>query len=142
MTVEQIQKILEGTPNSSADDFIEPLPERIKAPNFPLDALGDILGGAAKQLAYHVQTGQGLAGQSVLAAASLVAQSHINIKRGSIGESPVSLFCLSIAESGDRKSSLDRLALHPIREYEKKQRDKLTDEIMEYTSALTAWDTQ
>lgn len=142
MSVEQIQKIMEETPNSSANDFIEPLPERIDAPKFPLDALGDILGGAAKQLAYHVQTGQGLAGQSVLAAASLVAQSHINIKREAIGESPVSLFCLSIAESGDRKSSLDRLALHPIREYEKKQRDKLADEMMEYTSALTAWDTQ
>lgn len=135
----EIKNLLEQTLPVSASDLIEPLPERIAAPKFPIDALGDILGGAAKQMAYHVQTGQGLAGQSVLAAASLVAQPHINIQRGAIGISPVSLFCLSIAESGDRKSTLDRLALEPIRVYEAEQRDNLATEQKKYAAQLETW---
>lgn len=142
MSKASIQKLIEQSSDLSVKELIEPLPERCVAPKFPLDALGEILGGAAKQLAYHVQTSQGLAGQSVLAAVSLVAQSHINIRRDTIGESPVSLFCLSIAESGDRKSTLDRLALTPIREYEKEQRDKLEGEITNYHSKLNAWNMQ
>lgn len=137
-----MKKIMDDAKVLSPRDFIEVLPERLAAPKFPLDALGEILGEAAKRLAYHVQTGEGLAGQSVLAAASLVAQSFININRGVIGSSPVSLFCLSIAESGDRKSTLDRLALAPLREYEKYQRDLLVEDEKKYRSASQAWEVQ
>jgi len=142
MSKSKIRQLMKEATVLSPQDFIEELPERLVAPKFPLDALGDTLGGAAKQLAYHVQTGESLAGQSVLAAASLVAQSFINIIRGGIGSGPVSLFCLSIAESGDRKSTLDRLALAPLRLYEKYQRDLLIEDEKKYRSALQAWEIQ
>lgn len=137
-----IKNLVDQMPFLSEKDLIAPLPKRHEAPKFPLDALGDILGGAAKRLAYHVQTGEGIAGQSVLAAASLVTQSFININRQGIGNGPVSIFCLSIAESGDRKSSLDRLALAPIREYEMDQREKLITEEKMYRVQLQAWEMQ
>lgn len=139
MSKAHIKILLEQTPDTSVNDLIEPLPERLAAPEFPIDALGEILGGAAKRMAYHIQTGQGLAGQSVLAAASLVAQAHISVQRGFIGVSPVSLFCLSIAESGDRKSTLDRVALEPIRAYEAEQRENLAAEQKRYATQLETW---
>lgn len=142
MSKDKINMLLKEASTLSAKNLIEPLPKRLALPEFPLDALGDILGGAARQLAYHVQTGNGLAGQAVLAAASLVVQSHINVKRGVIGNSPISLFCLSIAESGDRKSTLDRLAIAPIREYEREEQAKLVAEMKQYTTALDAWEMQ
>ena len=120
-------------------DSPEPLPERHVAPKFPMDALGPVLGEAAKRLAYHVQAPEGMAGQSVLAAVSLIAQSHINAKRGPIGIGPVSIFCLTVAESGDRKSTLDRLALAPIREYEKQREIEVSDQEKRYKTELKAW---
>lgn len=120
-------------------DSPDPLPERYIAPKFPLDALGEILGEAAKRLAYHVQVPEGMAGQSVLAVASLVAQAYINVQRGDIGLGPVSLFLLSVAESGDRKSSVDRLALAPIREYEARRVKAMQEDLNRYKAAMEAW---
>ncbi len=42
MSKVQIKTLLEQAPNISINDLIEPLPERIAAPDFPIDALGEI----------------------------------------------------------------------------------------------------
>lgn len=118
----------------------QPLPEKETSPNYPVQALGPILGEAACALAYHVQAPLGLAAQSVLAAAALVAQGYIDVERGRIGRGPVSLFCLSVAESGDRKSSVDKLALKPIRDFEAARREHLKEDLLQYKSSMTAWE--
>ena len=117
-----------------------PLPDKPRDIEFPIDALGPILGSAAKAIAYHVQTPLGLAGQSVLAAASLVSQSHIDVARGHIGKGPVSLFVLSVAESGDRKSATDRLALKPVRDFEAMRHSEVEDERKRFRANQTAWE--
>jgi hypothetical protein len=116
------------------------LPEVMKYPAYPVDALGPILGAAAKALADHVHCPAGLAGQSVLAAAALVAQCHINVARGKIGTGPVSLYCLSVADSGERKSSVDKLALRPIRNLEARHRRLQKSEFLRYKASKHAWE--
>lgn len=142
MSPENIKKLIESAPVESPPvrvSLADPLPEQYSLPKFPLDALGEILGNAAKRMAYHVQVPEGIAGQSVLAAASLVAQAHINVQRGNIGVGPASIFCLSIAESGDRKSTVDRLALAPIRFYENKRLLEMPEKEKRYKSELDSW---
>lgn len=117
-----------------------PLPEKPAPLTYPVEALGPILGEAAKAIAFHVQVPLGIACQSVLAASSLVAQQHINVARGKISIGPVSLYCLSVAESGDRKSATDKLALKPIRDFEAARSDELRSEWKRYRSNLTAWE--
>ncbi|UVM07125.1 YfjI family protein [Pseudomonas laurylsulfatiphila] len=87
------------------------LPDVAIAAPYPLLALGDLLGGAAAAIIESVQVPDALAGQAVLAAAAMAAQPHANVQRS--GQLiPLSLFALTVAESGDRKSAADRLALH------------------------------
>ncbi|WP_374962919.1 YfjI family protein [Spongiibacter tropicus] len=117
-----------------------PLPEKPQAIPYPVDALGPILGNAAKAISYHVQVPLGIACQSVLAAASLIAQQHVDVARGRISTGPVSLYCLSVAESGDRKSATDKLALKPVRDFEASRREELQSELKRYRSNLTAWE--
>ncbi|MEM1345702.1 MAG: YfjI family protein, partial [Pseudomonadota bacterium] len=62
-----------------------------------------------------------LALQSVLAAASLATQALADVETLG-GQAPVSLYCLSIATSGERKSGCDKLALAPVREAEQSRR--------------------
>ncbi|PAV27533.1 hypothetical protein CF392_00265 [Tamilnaduibacter salinus] len=124
------------------DDQPIPLAERPESPAYPVEALGNVLGEAAKSLSREIQTPLGMAGQSVLAAASLAVQGQRDVSRGRIGAGPVSLFCLTIAESGERKSTLDKLALKPIREYEAELRERNHDEWIEYRAARDAWKEQ
>jgi len=119
----------------------EALPEVQRAPDYPVDALGGWLADAAKAIAEHVQLPVAVAAQSVLAAVSLAVQGHVNVKRGPYsGDDPVSLYFMSILESGDRKSSADKIALKPVREYEAEQRKKYKKERQTYDSAHTAWE--
>jgi hypothetical protein len=92
-----------------------PLVRPVAAPApYPIDALGPILAPAAKAIAQLVQVPEALAGNSVLAASALAAQAHANVHTLG-GPRPLSLYVLTIAESGERKSTADTIACAPIR---------------------------
>lgn len=82
------------------------------APVFPLDALG-ALRPAAETLHCVVQAPLSMCAQSALAAAALVIAPHYDVVLPS-GTRPLTAIFASVAESGERKSSLDRLALRAI----------------------------
>lgn len=98
-----------------------PLPLRRRGPpsgSFPFKALGSILGPAAERMHEVIQAPDAICAQSILAASALAAQGHVDIHLdGRI--SPLSLFFLSVAESGDRKSAVDSIALRPAFKHQK-----------------------
>ncbi len=104
---------------------------------FPLAALGPILAAAAQAIAEIVQVPHALAGNSVLAAAALAAQPHANVQTLG-GARPLSLFILTIAGSGDRKTSADAVALAPIREHERQLHKAFTSAQQEWCLAQEA----
>lgn len=122
----------------------DPLPLRRPPPPgepFPIDALGLTLGGAARAIADRVQCAPGLAGASTLAAAALAAQAHVDVVIPATGQArPASLFLLSVAESGDRKSSGDYEAMRPIRAREKALREIYEAERPDYVRAKRAYE--
>lgn len=86
------------------------LPDQETAPPYPVDALGDVLSKAVKAIVEAVQVPDVMAAQSILAASAMAAQAHAQVIRA--GQLiPLSLYFLTIAESGDRKTTADRLAL-------------------------------
>jgi hypothetical protein len=77
---------------------------------YPIEALGVIIGAAAAAAAKHVQAPLELCAQSSLANAALAVQGHINVVRPWTDRAePVSLFLLSVAGTGDRKTTADNL---------------------------------
>src|SRR6516225_3987423 len=109
---------------------------------YPVDALGDVLAPAARAINDRVQAPLAICGQSVLAAANLATQAHVNVVLpiGSGQPKPVSSYFMTVALSGERKSECDRQAGWPIRKREKEMRDKYEIEIPNYTNAKAAWD--
>src|SRR5947199_401245 len=107
-----------------------PVPPR--APEFPIDALGPVLGPAAKAISDRVQAALAMSGQSVLAAAALAVQGHANVELPTGQIRPISEFFVSIAESGDRKSSCDELALAPVESRETTLRAQHDVELKQY----------
>jgi hypothetical protein len=95
------------------------MPEQGPGVEYPIYALGP-LAAAAERIAQGVQCDPALAGQCVLAAVALLAQSVANVRTLDGAVKPLSLYALTIASSGDGKDSSDRIALRPIFEWQRK----------------------
>jgi Protein of unknown function (DUF3987) len=109
---------------------------------YPVEALGNVLAAAAKAIAAKVQCPIELAAQSVLSVASLAAQAHADVVLPMGQTRPLSLFCATLAESSDRKTTSDREAMVPVKMYEQKlaSQYKITKEIFDRDYA--AWSAQ
>ncbi|GLH19025.1 hypothetical protein BR1R3_17660 [Pseudomonas atacamensis] len=87
---------------------------------YPVEALGKLLGPAVERLAEVIGVPCAMAAQSVLASAALMSQGHANVELD--GRTyPLSLYLLTVASSGDRKSAVDHLALKAARDWERQQ---------------------
>jgi len=119
---------------------IEPL--RRKPPEaepYPLAALGEILGAAAKSIERVIQAPSALCGQSVLAGAAVCVQGITNVKLYG-GISPLSDFFISIAESGERKSAVDRWAMAGHKEFQKQLYERHQQDLQSYDIDLEVYD--
>lgn len=83
---------------------------------YPVADLGP-LRAAVEAVQDMTQAPVAIAAQSALAVASLAVQGFADVDTLG-GPAPCSLFCLTIAESGERKSSCDRLLMQGIRDHE------------------------
>ena len=90
----------------------------VEHPLYPIDALPSGIGEAVREVLEFTQCPPALAACSALSALSMAGQHSANVSRAEGLISPVSLYTLAIAESGERKSSVDK----------------------HFTSAITAWE--
>jgi hypothetical protein len=113
-----------------------PLLPDLRAPEpYPLEALPPLMRDAAQAIAEHVQAPLALAGQCVIGAGVYLAQTRVNaphIHRQS--GMPCSMFLLTLADSGDRKSECRRLAFKTADEAEEKARTEHRQACAEITS--------
>ena len=105
----------------------EPLRRAVPPPQpYPVEALGNVLGRAASALHKTIKAPLALCGQSVLAAASLAVQPHADVLIDG-RRYPTTLWLITIAESGERKSAVDSVALAAHKSVER-ERIKLADQ--------------
>jgi len=107
-------------------------------PVFPVDALGPLKAAA---LAIHSKTQAPIeiCAQSVLAVATLAVQAHIDVELPGGGIKPVVNMFVSIAESGERKTSVDKIALAPVRDMESQWNREHKLATADYENRLVAW---
>jgi len=106
---------------------------------FPVDALGP-LAAAARAIHDTTQAPLAICGASVLAAGSLATQAHADVVLPTGQKRPLSLFMLSIAASGERKSTVDGHALWPVRKREAALREAHAADATAYENARAAWE--
>lgn len=106
----------------------EPIPFKVEGPQpllreippgepYPVEALGP-LRAVVEAVQDISQAPVAIAAQSALSVASLAVQGFADVETLG-GDAPCSLFCLTIAESGERKSTCDRLLIRGLRDYER-----------------------
>jgi putative DNA primase/helicase len=79
---------------------------------------------------------------SALAALSVAGQPHIDVMRAERLMGPVGLFLLTIADSGERKTTCDGYFTSAIREYQDQQAEELKPEIERSEAELDAWNAE
>jgi putative DNA primase/helicase len=86
-----------------------------------------------------VQAAPEMVASSALAIASLAAQSMADVSRSESLTGPCSLFFLTVAESGDRKSTVDRLLGRAVRQFQDVQRDASKAVLASHAADMAAW---
>jgi hypothetical protein len=106
---------------------------------YPVDALGLVLAEAVRAVEAMTQAPLALCAQSVLAAASLATQAHANVLLPTSQHRPVSLALLSLGVSGERKSTVDGLALEAAHDHERALERQYRDDMQGYENDHAAW---
>jgi hypothetical protein len=104
---------------------------------FPIESLPALLRDAVIEVQTYVEAPTALS--SALSALALAGQASVDVRRDSMMSGPSSLFMMTIAESGERKSTTDNYFLIPINEFEKSEAVRLGPEITKAKSDLLAF---
>lgn len=110
-----------------ARELLAPSMREREAPSYPVDSLGP-LADACEAIAEHGQVQPAMAGQCLLGAASLLVQGLHNVETLN-GRKPLSLYLLTLGDSGEGKSTAQGPALRSVHEW---QREAAKD----YSAAL------
>lgn len=134
----------DGATKSEYTNAATTAPEPLRAPlppgeAYPVDALGDVLGDAARALHEVVKAPMALCCQSVLAAASLAAQAHFDVQLPWGQRKPLSLFLLTVGESGERKSAVDDVVLGAAKAQEKEAMAAYQEDMERHEADMAAW---
>jgi putative DNA primase/helicase len=118
----------------------EPLRALLPPPTpYLVEQLGDILGSAAQALHETIKAPLALCCQSVLAAAAFAAQSHFDVLLPWGARKPLSLFLLTVADSGERKSAVDDVVLGAAKAQERLEMTNYQIEFEHYEAELMKW---
>jgi hypothetical protein len=97
------------------------------------------LRGPVEAVQMRTQAPMAICAQSVLAAATLAIQAHRNVDLPGAGVKPLTGLFASIADSGERKTSVDRIALAPVYRLEERWRAEREDALASYFNDRDAW---
>ena len=104
---------------------------------YPVDALGP-LNSAVEYVQGRTLAPVAIPAQSALAVASLAVMGHANVETLA-GHSPTALYFMSIANSGERKSTCDNYFMKPIREFESEAAYKQAKGLEKYKNDSDIW---
>lgn len=109
---------------------------------FPITSMSKILAGGTQAIHEKVRAPEAICAQSVLAAASLAVQAHADVITPTGQRRPLSQFFLSVAATGERKTSCDDEAMWAIDQHEKHLRTIYDADYLIWKNAHDAWDQQ
>lgn len=132
----------------SGEHRVKEIPIRLEGPRplsrevasglpYPVQALGP-LRAAVEDVQSLTQAPLAIPAQSALAVASLAVQGFANVETLG-GVSPTSLFLLTIARSGERKSTCDSHFVSILREHEKDQQRLYRDAFQDWQNEQIVW---
>lgn len=107
---------------------------------YPVHCLPPIIKEAVREVTGYVKAPEALVAGCALTAISAAIQSRYSVSRDSVLKGPASLYLLTIAASGERKTTVDSLFMAPLREWEARQAKLEKEEQAEYQREMREWE--
>ena len=118
----------------------QPLGFAVDPLDYPLAALPSTIRAAVEEVAGYTQAPVALVAGSALGAVSIAVQGLVDVARADKLKGPVSLYLLTIAESGDRKSTVDGFFTKALHAWADEAADALEPDLIKHRAALAAWE--
>lgn len=119
---------------------LQPLVPYAKAEPYPIDSLPCEIGEAVDEVQKYVKAPIALVATSALGVLSAAVQSLVDVKRDDRLTGPVSLSLLVIAESGERKSTVDKFFTDPIKAYQRETAERMRPRTEQAKAEIDAWE--
>ena len=126
--------------NDEWAEFVPLVREEEEPRPFPVEALGTTIEEAVIEFQGYGKQPLSMIAGSALATASLACQGLADVGRDSQNIGPISLLVLTIAESGERKSSLDKAFSKALRDWEREKADEMKVVIKKSIADHSDWD--
>lgn len=118
----------------------EPLIGQKAREPYPVDALPMAIRRAVEEVQACVQAPVEMVAGSALATARLAAQALADVRRNHTLIGPIGLYFLTVAESGERKSTVDRLFGRAVHHFQDREREAARTSLAAHTADLAAWE--
>jgi len=125
--------------NVSSWEPMKPLSYEAESAQYPIDAMPSPLKNAITSYKAYGQQPLPIIACSALANISLACQGLANVARDKYLVSPISLYFLTIASSGERKSAVDSAFSSPIQSWLEKMHEQLAPQVQSGLSFHKAW---
>lgn len=109
-------------------------------PQFPLERVPEIIRNAIIGAGSKTKAPVPLIFASAMAPVSLLCQGLTDISPAEGLTFPVSCNFCTVAESGERKSTVDRLFMTPVHEYERETEVRYVNAMQQYATELEIWE--
>lgn len=123
----------------SADWNVQQLRRYERPDEYPVEKLPPIILNAVREVQEFVQAPMAMIAGCALTAVSTAVQTRFSVRRNAAFEGSPSLYFMTVAESGERKSTVDGFFTKPIRDWEREQARKAKAQQKEYEAELEAW---
>lgn len=98
-----------------------------------------LIGGAVDEVRNNIKAPEELIFSAALTSISLATQGLITVEKPTGQITPVSIFNITVADSGERKSTVYNIFMEPIREIQKQQDLVYLEKLAEWTARMCAW---
>jgi putative DNA primase/helicase len=143
--MDQAQQIAESAVAYAVDPLAQPWNEpvaliaKIAPLPYPADSFPQVMRDAIKEIVDFTGAPPVLVASSAIAALSVAGQAYVDVKRAEHLQGPTSLFLLTVAESGERKSTCDSSFMAPLHDYDRRMAIQMKPAQEKYESELAIW---
>ena len=128
-----------GTPSPTAYEPPRSLVVDSKGEPFPLTSLPPLVRDAVEEVLGATQAPEALVACCALGVLSSVGQGLVNVARDAVLQGPVNLYVLTLAVSGERKTTVDNLLTAGLRQWEQEQREAWAPMHKTHDARVRAW---
>ncbi|WP_338353443.1 YfjI family protein [Thalassolituus oleivorans] len=139
---EELADLIKAAVQATADTWPEPEPltdPDHQAP-YPVHALPADLQALVKEIQQYYQAPVPMIATCALSILSSAGQALADVDIDGTLSKPLSLFTLIVAESGERKSEIDKVLSKPLHEWERQQLEDRADEIKAARASHKVWE--